>query len=56
MLWSKNDAYHLEPFDTEKQLEESIIVVQDELFGKDRIYLDTEVCLDGIYGNQVQVW
>jgi|TARA_B100001964_G_C14136423_1_gene555360 hypothetical protein len=42
MLWSKNKKYYLEPFEQEKHLEESIIEVQTELFGKDRIYLDTK--------------
>ena len=42
MLWSKKDKYILEPFDTEKELETSIIEVQDKLFGKDRIYLDAK--------------
>ena len=34
MLWSKKDKYTLEPFNTEKELEESILIVQDELFGE----------------------
>jgi len=42
VLWSKNEKYVLEPFEYESQLEDSIIEVQDELFGKNRIYLDAK--------------
>ena len=50
MLWSKNEKYYLEPFELEKHLEESIIEVQSELFGKDRIYLDTKKMIGKIGG------
>jgi len=39
MLWSPNKSYILEPFDTEEDLEKSILATSEILFGQSRIYL-----------------
>ncbi len=42
MLWSRKRVYHIEPFESEKQLEQAIVEVGAELFGLSRIYLDVK--------------
>lgn len=42
MLWSENKQYFIDPFEQEKDLEASILKVQDMLFGDDRIYLEVK--------------
>lgn len=47
MLWTSDERYATEPFEREADLETSIIEVQKEMFGKDRIYLDTKKKIGG---------
>jgi hypothetical protein len=42
LIWSKNGAYRLVPYDSEADLEKSILEVEAELFGPNRIYLDVK--------------
>lgn len=42
MLWTPNDAYVVEPYEYEKDLEAAIETVQKSLFGESRIYLETK--------------
>src|SRR5215217_4223142 len=42
MLWSKETSYHLEPFESESDLESAIWEVSPVLFGSDRIYLEVK--------------
>ena len=42
LLWSKNGAYKLEPFQRESDLEESIQRVCQPLFGPERVYLEVK--------------
>lgn len=47
MLWSEATAFYEEPFDTEAELEESIVAVSGALFGKNRVYIDTKKKIGG---------
>ena len=40
MLWNKEDTYKPIPYKKESELEEAVQIVKEQLFGKDRIYLD----------------
>lgn len=40
MLWSPKKFYDNDPFELEPELEEAILEVQEDLFGKSRIYLN----------------
>jgi hypothetical protein len=42
MLWGKHSRYVAEPFETEADLELSILEIAEELFGKSRYYLDVK--------------
>jgi hypothetical protein len=42
MLWSKDNAYQEEPFESESELEKAIIETSATLFGNKRIYLDAK--------------
>jgi len=42
MLWTPQDSYLEEPFETEAELESAIKTVRASLFGPNRIYLDVE--------------
>ncbi len=40
MLWNKEEKYIEVPYKKESELEDAVNKVKDELFGKNRIYLD----------------
>ena len=40
MLWGLNNTYHIETYNLESDLEQSIQIVKKELFGPNRIYLE----------------
>jgi hypothetical protein len=42
LIWSKGGAYRRVPYDSEADLEKSILEVQDDLFGADRLYIDVK--------------
>jgi hypothetical protein len=42
MLWTPQDKYLEEPFETEAELESAIKTVRSALFGPNRIYLDVK--------------
>jgi hypothetical protein len=42
MLWSSDQVYAVEPFEREKDLEESLEEVKNALFGGKRVYLETK--------------
>ena len=42
MLWGTKNSYFIEPYDIEANLEQTIQIVKHELFGPNRIYLETK--------------
>jgi hypothetical protein len=42
LIWTKTGAYRRVPYDSEADLEKTLLEVQAELFGPDRIYLDVK--------------
>lgn len=42
LIWTKDGAYHRVKYESESDLESAILQVQTELFGPNRIYLDTK--------------
>ncbi|MGD0139889.1 MAG: hypothetical protein ABSD28_13515 [Tepidisphaeraceae bacterium] len=47
MLWSEAGEFNEEPFDLEADLEEAMLAVSQTLFGKTRIYIDTQKKIGG---------
>ena len=47
MLWNKENAYELKPYDKESQLEDAVNHVKNVLFGTNRIYLNDKRKIGG---------
>jgi hypothetical protein len=47
MIWTGNKRFNIEPFERETDLETAILEVRNEIFGPERIYLDTKKKIGG---------